>query len=193
MKKIFQQKHKGFTLIETLIAISIFTVSILALMSVLGQGISNTNYAKQKIIASYLAQEGIEYMRNMRDTFVLFDASSAQAGWNAFNAKIAPLPDTLCAGSNGCYFNDQNLNYANPAQPMTDIILTACGVDCPSLLYDETTGKYGYASGTNSNFVRKINVVQVANQTKISSTVYWNQGSGNYGISFSESLFNWVE
>ncbi|MEK7219403.1 MAG: prepilin-type N-terminal cleavage/methylation domain-containing protein, partial [Patescibacteria group bacterium] len=89
MKKIFQQKHKGFTLIETLIAISIFTVSILALMSVLGQGISNTNYAKQKIIASYLAQEGIEYMRNMRDNDVLYTQITGK-NWGSFKSKLAP-------------------------------------------------------------------------------------------------------
>ena len=75
MKKFFQQKNKGlacrsmaegFTLVETLVAISIFTMSILALLVILTQGIANTNYAKHKITASYLAQEGIEYARNVR-------------------------------------------------------------------------------------------------------------------------------
>jgi Tfp pilus assembly protein PilV len=184
---------EGFTLIETLVAISIFTISILGLLIVLGQGISNTNYAKQKIIASYLAQEGIEYMRNMRDTFVLYDASGVQAGWNAFNAKIAPAPNTLCASGDGCYFDDYNLNYTNHLQPMAEISLIACSPSCSSLLYDENTGKYGYTTGINSGFIRKINATQIANQTKISSTVYWTQGSGNYNIVFSESLFNWIE
>lgn len=195
MKIVFKQNNnsKGFTLVETLVAISIFTISIIALLSVLSQGISNTNYAKQKIIASYLAQEGIEYMRNLRDTFVLFDASGAQVGWDAFNTKIAPVANTLCASATGCYFDDQGLDYVNHSQPMIDITLTACGVDCPYLLYNENTGKYGYASGISTDFIRKINVIQTSNQTKISSTVYWTQGSGVHNISFSESLFNWVE
>jgi Tfp pilus assembly protein PilV len=80
----FNQFNKGFTLVETLVAISIFTMSIIALMSVLASGISNTNYAKTKITASYLAQEGIEYARNKRDTSVLYDTISAQNGWNIF-------------------------------------------------------------------------------------------------------------
>ncbi len=193
MRKNFIKNNKGFTLIETLIAISIFTMSILALLVVLSQSISNTNYAKQKVIASYLAQEGVEYIRNLRDTYVLFDATSPQAGWGAFNSKVAPSANTLCAGVTGCYFDDRNINYADHMQPMTAITLTACGANCPELLYDSATGKYGYASGANSGFIRKINVTQVANQTKISSTVYWNQGSGSYNISFSENLFNWVE
>jgi Tfp pilus assembly protein PilV len=92
MKKIFKQKNKGFTLVETLVAISIFTMSILGLMSVLASGIADTNYAKQKIVASYLAQEGIEYVRNMRDNLVLFDAVSPQNGWTAFRSANKNYP-----------------------------------------------------------------------------------------------------
>ncbi|MEX2029197.1 MAG: prepilin-type N-terminal cleavage/methylation domain-containing protein [Candidatus Paceibacterota bacterium] len=83
--KLFFKKvkklNKGFTLVETLVAISIFSVSIVGLMSVLGSGISNTNYAKQKIAAYYLAQEGIECIRNTRDNYVLF---TGETGWSDF-------------------------------------------------------------------------------------------------------------
>mgnify|MGYP001602764795 FL=1 len=73
--------RRGFTLVETLIAISIFSVSIIAMMSILGGGIANTNYAKNKMTASYLAQEGIEYVRNMRDNAVLYTGSG---NWTSF-------------------------------------------------------------------------------------------------------------
>lgn len=88
----------GFTLVEALVAISIFTTSILGLMTILGSGISDTNYAKNKITAEYLAQEGIEYVRNLRDTSVLYNAGGAKDGWNAFRDLIdsqitPPAPD----------------------------------------------------------------------------------------------------
>jgi len=194
MQKIFQSKKKnsGFTLVETLIAVSIFSVSILALMVVLSQGISDTTYAKQKIIAAYLAQEGIEYLRSMRDTYVLYNISG-QAGWNAFNNKITET-GADCDEANGCYFNDQNLNFNDQTGPITDLPLFACTSGCATLLYDETSGKYGYALGENSGYVRKIQVSQInANETKISSTISWTQGSGAYQITFSESLFNWIQ
>lgn len=194
MKKFFKQKNKnnnGFTLIETLVAVSIFTMSILALLVVLSQGISNTNYAKTKIIASYLAQEGIEYIRNMRDTFMLYDATDSQTGWNSFNTKLL---NSSCQASSGCYFDDQNLNYENPAQPMAGIAVGPCGASCPPLLYNEITGKYGYTTGVDSGFTRKIKITVISsNEMKVFATLYWTQGSGNYNIVFSESLFNWIE
>jgi Tfp pilus assembly protein PilV len=143
MKKIKLKNNKfskGFTLVETLVSISIFTVSILGLLSILSQGISDTGYAKQKMIAAYLAQEGIEYVRNMRDTYVLYDSVDAQTGWNKFiNA---------------------NKNY-------------------PSV---------------TPNFTRTIQMTTLnSDEVTISSTVSWAQGSGNYNITFSENLFNWIE
>ncbi len=93
-------KKDGFTLVETLVAISIFTTSIIVLMSVLGQGISDTGYAKKKIIAAYLAQEGIEYIRNIRDTNVLYNLSGSQAGWDKFKNDLSLSSCYLVAGCN---------------------------------------------------------------------------------------------
>lgn len=193
MKKIHKQNY-GFTLVETLVAISIFTISILGILSVLAQGISNTNYAKQKVIASYLAQEGIEYMRNMRDSYVLYDSESTQIGWAAFNANLTDI--SSCQSDNGCYFDDRN-DYANHSQGTwkTNLMLFVCGSTCPLLKYDVTSGKYNYLSGTDTFFRRKIKVVVSPDETetKIISTVSWTQASGNYSIVFSDSLFNWME
>lgn len=192
-KKKFKRtldRIRGFTLVETLIAVSIFSVSILGLFSILSQGVASTNYAKQKVIASYLAQEGVEYMRNMRDTFVLYSATPSD-GWTAFSSKLF---NASCAS--GCYFNDQNLNFFDQSQPMIDLSIIPCfgpGGSCPTMLYDGATGKYGYATGVNSGFSRKISVNFYADEIKISSIVSWTQGSGSQTTTFSESLFNWIE
>jgi Tfp pilus assembly protein PilV len=193
MIKFLKQKNTGFTLVETLVSISIFSMAILGLLSILASGITNTTYAKQKITADYLAQEGIEYIRNMRDTFVLYDATNAQTGWNSFNTKLTTAPASCSAGS-GCYFDDQNIDYTNHSQPMANIILNTCSSSCPSLLYNSSTGKYGYASGVDSGFIRKIQITTISpDEIKISSNVSWKQGSGNYNITFSEDLFNWIQ
>lgn len=183
MSKFFAKKNRAFTLVETLVAISIFTVSLLGIMSVLASGISHTNYAKKKITAAYLAQEGIEYMRNMRDTYVLYTATTAN-DWddfkNAINSCGNPGNDTK-----NCYFDDAGT-------------IQSCGnsLCVTPLKYEASNGKYNYTSGVNSGFTRSIQVRYPSGPNgdiKISSIVYWTQGSGTRSITFSENLFNWYE
>ncbi len=198
MWKYFKKRNKnqGFTLVETLVAISIFTTSILVMMSILAKGISNTESAKRKVTATYLAQEGVEYMRNMRDTFVLYFGNS-QTGWNNFHGKLI---GASCFNAGGCYFDSYSLDYTNPSEPMAYIFLGPPNSPQQPLWYDSATGIYsdGFTTGAmNSGYTRTIRATVVgswpSNEMKITSTVTWTQGSGNYSVSFSENLFNWVE
>lgn len=193
MIKLFSKKNKeGFTLVETIVAISIFATSILAVLVTLTQSISNTTYAKKKMIASYLAQEGIEYMRNMRDTMVLYHDTGTQAGWDEFKAVL----DGECDGPDGCYFDDAELDYGSNNQPMASLEINSCSGTCPALLYNQATGKYGYTlGGADTGYVRRIRILEEPSddEIKIATTVFWEQGSGTYSMTFSESVFNWVE
>lgn len=176
MNKFFKQKNKGFTLVETLVAISILTTTIVTMMSLLGAGISNTNYVKQKMIATYLAQEGIEYVRNMRDTAVLYSSN----GWNNnFKNQL-----NQCNESKGCGFDSITLPMVcnNPH-------------DCDLYL---SNGSYNLSTsgGIDSGFVRKIWMVTAGlgpDEVKVTSSVNWNTPSGVQTVTFSENLFNWIE
>src|SRR3989344_509400 len=189
--KKFDKSSSGFTLVETLVAVSIFTVSTLGLMVFLGKSMADTGYAKKKTTAAYLAQEGIEYIRNLRDTHILYSSTSSDAGWNSFVAKIL---SGSCQNSNGCYFNVDNINYSDSSQPIIDMTLTAFGSSRTPFPYNSATVKDGETFGANSGFIRKIYIVQTsADEMKVSSTVYWTQGSGSYNMTFSQNLLKWVE
>jgi type II secretory pathway pseudopilin PulG len=61
-------KHrKGFTLIETLFAVLLFTTSLVALMAISGRGNASTATNREELTARMLALEGIESARNIRD------------------------------------------------------------------------------------------------------------------------------
>ena len=197
MIKFIKQKNKAFTLVEMMVAVSIFTVSILGMISILASGLSNTSYAKQKMVATYLAQEGIEYMRNMRDTYVLYQPSTS--GWNYFFNLM--INDTIsggnnCSINNGCYFLElKDSDYNNLKSPMAYLTLDYCNENYCSdhhLLYKNLTGEYGYDNGgIDSGFSRQIKAERIANdEIKITSTVYWHQGSGLKSVMFSENLTN---
>ncbi len=179
MSKYFKQKNGGFTLIETLVAVSIFTVSILGLFAVLTEGISSTIYARQKIIASYLAQEGIEYVRNIRDTYVLYYDDTSQEGWDRFKVVMNP-----CNATNGCGFDTVFPH---------DVFVCGGSNNCRLSISD---GSYSTNSGDDSGFIRQVWMTTTEsnlNEVRIFSKVEWTQGSGSYNITFSENLFNWVE
>jgi len=185
MKLFFKKVNKsnqGFTLVETLVAISIFSMSIVALMSILGGGISNTGYAKQKIIASYLAQEGIESIRNMRDSYVLYSTISSK-DWDKFKVELNSCNQ---GGNKECGFDNSVLS------TNSNFIFKCPGDQCK--LYINNGNYNTNLSGVDSGFVRKIWMDAVgADEFKISSYVEWTQKSGTYSITFSENLFNWVE
>ncbi len=191
MKKIFSKfanKKDGYTLVEMLVAISIFTTSVLGVLVILAGGIADTGYAKQKMGAAYLAQEGVEYVRNMRDTFMIYSADPNQ-GWNDFKAYLSN-----CESPDGCFFDPDDLDFNNLDKPITQISIYACGGNCQEIKYDSASGVYGYTVGENSGFIRKIEMDQIsANEVKIISTVFWTQGSGDYNVSFSDNFFNWIE
>lgn len=182
IKFLRQKNNEGFTLVETLIAISVFTLSIVALMSFLSQNISNIGYAKKKIIAAYLAQEGIEYIRNMRDNYILYTGTTSLT-WNTFVTKISP-----CDSNNDCGF-DTSISQTDP----NSIFLCSAHVDQCKLYVSD--GNYNTnLNGIDSGFVREIRMTSTSlNEIKIFSTVSWSQGAGIYSITFSDSLFNWVE
>ncbi|MBC7073921.1 type II secretion system protein [Candidatus Parcubacteria bacterium] len=79
---------KTFTLIETLVAISIFLFAISFIVSGFSRFISAQQTVTNQLIAAYLAQDAIETIRNQRDTNWL-----TQQNWNNLtNSQVACSP-----------------------------------------------------------------------------------------------------
>lgn len=199
IQKEFSGKKSGFTLIEMMVALSIFSFSVLAVLVLLGTSISNVGYAEKKMTASYLAEEGIEFMRNMRDTFVLYDPDGAQKGWEKFNTSLNQCIFTNNNPNNPdkkCYFDNQGM--FSSSTPIVYIDYSSCSVPpyngiCPIMHYDPNSG-YGYTSGTATDYIRDVFVQEITpDEIRIFSTVHWKQKSADFSVTFSEDLFNWVQ
>ncbi len=66
---------KGFTLLEVLIALAVITIIMGAALSLFWQVLASTNIAHSRLVAAYLVQEGIEQVRNIRDSNWLYQRS----------------------------------------------------------------------------------------------------------------------
>ena len=79
---------KGFSLLETMIAIGILVIGSLAVYGQTARILGNLNQEKTKFVASYLAQEGVEVVRNIRDTNWISGASSWVDGLDAGHYRV---------------------------------------------------------------------------------------------------------
>lgn len=162
MNKAFQ-KEKGFTLLEMLISIMIITIAVLPIYQAVFKYTRNTQLEREDFIASYLCQEGIEFIKNIRDT-----------NWIQGLAWDNNL--SMCLGS-GCEGGPFGLR-----------AWTGETIDI-----EASTGFYRYiaspvAGDISTSFSRKIQITQpTADEMDITVTVYW----GNKTMVVKENIFNW--
>lgn len=179
--------RRAFSLIETLIAIVILTVSIVAPMALATQAITNAYYARDQVTAANLAQEAVETVRASRDGNVLRIAKTTNtSGINLFD------PLTI----NHYYLVDPTMPVGSLGSAGTSMFVD-CGLSvCTTKL--KTNGTlYGYnAVWTPSVFTRYIHVMSVSgtnDEIHIDSIVTWRTGSLNTRTFIvSENLFRWV-
>lgn len=89
---------KGFTLIEALVAVTILTIAVVGPLYTASRAIVAAQSARDQLTASYLAQEGIEYARAVRDdNFLAAYYAGTGNAWNNFlsqcsgNACVPPI------------------------------------------------------------------------------------------------------
>jgi prepilin-type N-terminal cleavage/methylation domain-containing protein len=193
-------KQKGFTLVETLVAISILMLAILGPLSIASAGLRNSLYAKDQITAFYLAQEGIEYVRYVRDETYLQDAgNSSDYGWLGSDLISKCLVDDL--GDHGCVIDSYEWIIGNGDN---DDIVKTCDTEnaddeaCPNRdLYVTEDGYYytydGSINQTPAKYKRVIKIEPVNDTTdevKIVATMIWDTPSGKRTFELTENVFN---
>jgi prepilin-type N-terminal cleavage/methylation domain-containing protein len=172
-------RQAGFTIIETLVALTIFSIAIAGIITVSVQGGISTTSAKNAMIGRYLAEEGVELIRSKRDTSVLSQPGLPEDGWNDFVTAAT----SACTTSSPC-----------------DVLVRTPGLDfyscgstsCAPLVYD-ADGFYTHApTGTETPFSRAITVVPSGtDELYVTSTVSWMDGEVARQAVMQESLYNW--
>lgn len=199
MHTTISKKQKGFTLVETLVAVLILTLSIGALLSLAAGGFYSVKYARNQIVGNNLMQESLEYIRNSRDT-----AMQKGMTWSDWQKTLQVGEDGITdAGAFGGCFSDQGC-IVDPYNMKATV--RQCGASCPPVLYYPDNSFYGYAIQNGSgypftpvsapyqtSFVRSINITSAGNpdQLQVDEVVTWFNGSSQKTITQSMLITNW--
>jgi prepilin-type N-terminal cleavage/methylation domain-containing protein len=169
-------KHKntngGFSLLESMVAITILLVAVVGPLSTIGNSLSQIYIARDQMVAINLAQEGIEAVRQIRDSNMI-------KGWNETTRATLWNSGELASSD---FFSIEIQSGAPQLIPST-----TAGI---ILRKDLNTGVYGN-SGTETRFRRVIQIETISpDEAKITSTVFWKTSGGTEKrIDVTESLF----
>lgn len=184
---------RGFTLIETLVAITIVAVAVAGPLFTASRSIVAAEIADDQLTASYLAQEAIEYVRMMRDDAFL----------DAYQAGGSSISDTawteFVSGSNdyaitGCKANVCTLDPTRSMGTGSGLSLETCSGSCGPLylasgVYTQQTGIGG---SSETPFTRTVQVVTVSStEERVTASVSWTYHGTSYSVVLNEHLTPW--
>lgn len=187
MNKNFLQS--GFTLIETLVAILILTMSISAMLNLAASSFFSVRYSRNDIVGNNLVQEAIEYIRNSRDTAY----QNLPSGPNDWEQDLI---------SKGCFDQDNGCSI----DPYKKII-SVCSTECQNLsFFDRGIGNgvsfYGYSDGLRypispssspvpTTYIRTVKMTKTTNGYIVNVFLKWKNGLNEKSISQSITLTDW--
>lgn len=183
MIKYFRQKNKklAFTLVEAMVAISVLMVAVVSPITIAQKGLSSAVYSKDQMIASYLAQDVLEYIKNIRDTKILQNTGE---GLSWINSSLGDCLD-------------------NPY--VQGVITKRCSID--TITREVSTSYYDlYINNSEDNFVyythkttgntkskfsRDVNIRELsADEYLLTVRVSWDSGLSGNNVEVKTYIYN---
>ena len=157
---------KGFTLIETIIAVTILTVGTLGAARLIGYFVEYSSISNSRFTASYLTQEGIEIVKNIRDGNWLrgitwntgLDAGVYEGDYKSANSFDSYQDRYLNIDADGFY----SYSAGSPTQYKRKIEICTSTSGSDGIIY-------------------------------VSSTVSWLESGRPYFMKTEERIYNWYE
>ena len=173
------QPPKGFSLIEILIAFSVLTITVLACTSLITNSINNNAENAYRIQAYFLAEQGIEAIRNIRDSNWMqnigFTNSSLQQTF--WGAPIYPASSQITITVNPLYDTQIKPNGANWSIQLAN--------ESEGRLYINTLNNSEYFSHSDGLYSPFRRIIKISKKFEDLEKVI---ASGNSNISLDQDL-----
>ena len=190
-----QHPMRGFTLVETLVAISIIMLAIVGPFTSVEHALTASYTARDQLVASSLAQEGIEYVRGIRDG----NAIGNIAPGGTLRHWLAGLDGTPGATASfaNCFTAPCVVDPAANTVSATIAPLNLRTSGSQSYLYNQAA-----VSSTNAatRFTRTVQLQTVPSgqnptvttEVKVTVTVSWITSHVPYSVVLTENLQPWI-
>lgn len=169
-------------------AIAILAVSVVAPISLAQKSLNASSYAKDQVTAFYLAQEAMEYVRNVRDNNNLSGFSG-----NDWLSGLSDCINVWCG-----------LDVTADGSTYPRTFPCVLGTDC-LLTFNPSIGVYGVrrnpadakpiSGWQDSIFTRKIRIVNSAassaDEAGVEVSVNWSTGLLAKNFTLKTKIFNW--
>ena len=170
--------ESGFSLVETLVAITILLIVITGPMTISTSSARSTSFASEQVVAFFLAQEGLELVQKARDDeFIKMFAGGVSDPWGEVMDDATGATYYQCFTTTGCGLE---------LDPSIDDVLDS-PVNCSSgnrcrLYYKASAdrSKYTYIStgAEETPYTRVITMELIsADVARVESKVFWRSGN----------------
>lgn len=167
---------RGQMLVEALVAMGILTVAVFAIFSMLTRSTSLNRVISQQYVATYLAAEGLELVKNITDSNLL----TCGRAWN-----------TGAVGGASPYAREYEVDYLSEA------------MSAPTgrkLKINPLNGFYQYQTGDDSIFTRTVTIESIPNvqagnpdvEIRVTAIVKWRgRGGTDSEVRLEDHFFMW--
>lgn len=158
----------GFTLIEMIVSVAIITIGVFGVFSVITNYSQKTQQQKERLIATYLCQEGMEIVKNIRDANLVAEVSWSE-GLDSCTSALGSCEADFLSTDLDRYYDSHYLYIQN------------------------SSGAYLYPSSATVDvktpFRRKITITpDGVDKLDVQVDVYWMDNT----MTIYGNLYNWV-
>lgn len=173
----FMLQDEGFSFIGVITGISIAMTALVGILSLASMSLKSAEIAQSRMIASGLAQEGLEVIRGVRRSYL---------EWTQWDWYATSSPTLIPIGT--------SVDYCVQYDTFSLVGQACDDPDEEPLKFDALSGLYQYVSGDDTPFYRKVIMTRLdVDEIKVVAQIKWKARANDewYTLVAEDRLWNW--